>query len=158
MRKSSWVVVVIAGVMMLTGCATPSSEPAPDVEPTPEPTPIPDSEPVRIPAWMEIELTDVATGQKFKISDFQGRPMLLEAGRTPHRKAFQQYWFPLKINDLKFLSRGDIGKLYLHPGRDHDRLTIWNRRRLRFGFSIRYWRRRGTASQHNNTSNNYPDP
>ncbi len=29
--------------------------------------------------WMDIELTDVATGQKFKISDFKGKPVLLES-------------------------------------------------------------------------------
>lgn len=29
--------------------------------------------------WKEIELTDVATGDKFKISDFKGRPVLLES-------------------------------------------------------------------------------
>lgn len=31
------------------------------------------------PAWMDIELTDVATGEIFKISDFKGRPVLLES-------------------------------------------------------------------------------
>jgi thiol-disulfide isomerase/thioredoxin len=31
------------------------------------------------PAWMEIELTDVATGETFKISDFKGNPILLES-------------------------------------------------------------------------------
>lgn len=30
-------------------------------------------------AWMDIELTDVATGETFKISDFAGRPVLLES-------------------------------------------------------------------------------
>jgi thiol-disulfide isomerase/thioredoxin len=30
-------------------------------------------------AWMEIELTDVATGRSFKISDFAGKPVLLES-------------------------------------------------------------------------------
>ncbi len=31
------------------------------------------------PAWMDIELTDVATGQTFKISDFKGKPVMLES-------------------------------------------------------------------------------
>lgn len=31
------------------------------------------------PAWMEVELTDSITGEKFKISDFRGRPILLES-------------------------------------------------------------------------------
>ncbi len=31
------------------------------------------------PAWMEIEMTDVATGDTFKISDFKGKTILLES-------------------------------------------------------------------------------
>ncbi len=42
-------------------------------------TPPPTSGPAAIPAWMEIELTDVATGEAFKISDFKGKPILLES-------------------------------------------------------------------------------
>ncbi len=42
-------------------------------------TPPPTSGPAAIPAWMEIELTDVATGETFKISDFKGKPILLES-------------------------------------------------------------------------------
>jgi len=30
-------------------------------------------------AWMDIELADAATGQRFKISDFKGKPILLES-------------------------------------------------------------------------------
>jgi hypothetical protein len=30
-------------------------------------------------AWMDVELTDVATGQKFKISDFKGKTVMLES-------------------------------------------------------------------------------
>ena len=32
-----------------------------------------------IPSWMEYELTNVLTGETFKISDFSGRPILLES-------------------------------------------------------------------------------
>jgi len=39
----------------------------------------PTSGPAVIPAWMEIELVDVATGETFKISDFKGNPILLES-------------------------------------------------------------------------------
>lgn len=45
---------------------------APDTTTTP-------TSPVSTPAWMEIELTDVRTGQKFRISDFKGKPVLLES-------------------------------------------------------------------------------
>ncbi len=31
------------------------------------------------PAWMDIELRDVATGREFKISDFKGKPVLMES-------------------------------------------------------------------------------
>lgn len=31
------------------------------------------------PAWMDIQLKDVATGNNFKISDFKGKPVLLES-------------------------------------------------------------------------------
>lgn len=85
MKRALWIPLAVACIIILTGCATPSpapdAEPAPvpDVEPEPEPTPMPDGETVMVPAWMETELTDVATGQKFKISDFQGRPILLES-------------------------------------------------------------------------------
>jgi len=30
-------------------------------------------------SWMDIELTDIATGETFKISDFKGQPILLES-------------------------------------------------------------------------------
>ena len=42
-------------------------------------SPPPTSGPAVTPAWMEIELTDVATGETFKISDFKGKPILLES-------------------------------------------------------------------------------
>ncbi len=32
-----------------------------------------------VPAWMDTELTDVATGEKFRISDFKGKPVLVES-------------------------------------------------------------------------------
>jgi hypothetical protein len=30
-------------------------------------------------AWLDTELTDVVTGERYRISDFQGRPVLLHA-------------------------------------------------------------------------------
>jgi len=46
---------------------------------TPSTSPTPAPAPVAVPAWMEIELTDVATGETFKVSDFKGKPILLES-------------------------------------------------------------------------------
>ncbi len=54
-------VVVLAGIVLASGCAAPA----------PTPTGAGD--------WMDIELTDAATGQTFRISDFKGRPVLLES-------------------------------------------------------------------------------
>ena len=34
---------------------------------------------ISTPAWMNVELTDVATGKTFKISDFVGKPILVES-------------------------------------------------------------------------------
>ena len=42
-------------------------------------SPPPASDQAVTPAWMEIELTDVVTGETFKISDFKGKPILLES-------------------------------------------------------------------------------
>ena len=68
-----WIVVAaLVGVVSLSSC-TPQAPPPPET-----PTP-PSGEPTVAPAWMDIELTDVATGQKFRISDFKGRPIMLES-------------------------------------------------------------------------------
>ncbi len=60
------VVLALLGTILLSGCAQPAS---------PAPAPAPSA----AGAWMDIELTDVVTGQKFKISDFKGKPVLLES-------------------------------------------------------------------------------
>jgi len=61
----------LVGVILLSGCVQqPPSEEAsvPQVNEMKSET-----------AWMNLELADVATGQKFKISDFKGKPILLES-------------------------------------------------------------------------------
>ena len=67
MKKVQWnywtIVPVLVSILLLSGCAPPT----------------PTSTPPAAGAWMDIELTDVATGQKFKISDFKGKPVLLES-------------------------------------------------------------------------------
>ncbi len=76
MYSSRWnylvVVIVVIGIILLGGCAKQTS-PAPAQPPVPTPTD------KLAPAWMDVELTDVATGQTFKISDFEGKPILLES-------------------------------------------------------------------------------
>ena len=94
MNSNLWIGVVIAGVIMLTGCTTPA--PVTDAEPEPEPASVPDSETVMVPAWMEIELTDVATGQKFKVIDFQGKPILLESFAV---------WCPICLQQQKEMAK-----------------------------------------------------
>ena len=59
------VAIIIAGSVSCTSDRT--------VTPTPAPSP------ATAPGWMEIELTDVATGETFKVSDFKGKPILLES-------------------------------------------------------------------------------
>ncbi len=67
------VVVVLVGMILFSSCAQQAPAPPPGI-----PSP-PSGEPTTAPAWMDIELTDIATGQKFKISDFKGKPVLLES-------------------------------------------------------------------------------
>ncbi len=59
-------VVVLAVSIFASGCAQQT-------------TPTSSVTPPAASAWMDIELTDVATGQTFKISDFKGKPVLLES-------------------------------------------------------------------------------
>ena len=70
MHKKYWnycIVVVVLVVSIFAGGFAQQTTPTSSVAP---PT---------ASAWMDIELTDVATGQTFKISDFKGKPVLLES-------------------------------------------------------------------------------
>ncbi len=95
-HRNYWIVAVfLVGFIFLGGC----TQQAPTTTPAPAPAPSP---PVAS-NWMDIELTDVATGQTFKISDFKGKPILLESFAV---------WCPTclsqqrQINELK-TSEGD---------------------------------------------------
>ena len=70
-RLSTFLVLVLTAILLASGCAQPAPTPAPAPTPTPTPPAARD--------WMDTELTDVTTGQKFKISDFKGKPILLES-------------------------------------------------------------------------------
>lgn len=63
-------VTALIGIVFVSGCAQAPTVQAPSAS---------SENIIATPAWMDIELTDVATGQKFKISDFKGKPILLES-------------------------------------------------------------------------------
>ena len=63
--------VVLLGVIIIAGLVSCTSDRT--LTPTPAPSP------TTAPGWMEIELIDVATGETFKVSDFKGKPILLES-------------------------------------------------------------------------------
>ena len=68
-RKLVGVALILLSVSLLLGCAQPATIPAPASAP---------GQPVVRP-WMDIELTDVTTGETFQISDFEGKTILLES-------------------------------------------------------------------------------
>ncbi len=61
--------IIIISLVFLLGCAQPQAQPQQG-----SPTPVPAAA-----DWMNIKLTDVATGQEFSINDFKGQPILLES-------------------------------------------------------------------------------
>ncbi len=73
--KTNWykLLIILVTSLAVVGLVSCTSEKL--VTESPPPT----SGQVVTPAWMEIELTDVATGETFKISDFKGKPILLES-------------------------------------------------------------------------------
>ena len=72
MKERYWkywvIVVVLVGSLFIIGCT----------QQTTPPTSTPTS-PDEASAWMDIPLTDVTTGEEFRISDFKGKPVLLES-------------------------------------------------------------------------------
>ncbi len=81
----------LLGMFVFTGCAPdvaeepvppPVAEPGPgEVPPAQEPpTASPPGEPVASAfPWLDVELEDVQTGERFRISDFTGRPVLVKS-------------------------------------------------------------------------------
>lgn len=70
--------LIILGLVVLSGCAPASASPEEPVSGE-EPAGLVEEKTVTAPAWMDIELTDVTTGEVFKISDFRGTPVLMES-------------------------------------------------------------------------------
>jgi len=71
--KQLILMIIVISLVLFCACAPTVAPPAPPTPPTPP------EDIIATPAWMNIELTDVATGQKFKISDFKGKFVLLES-------------------------------------------------------------------------------
>ena len=106
-RWNYWVVAVaIIGSILLSSCAQ-------QVSPVPEPAPTPTPSPTAASAWMDIELTDVATGQTFKLSDFRGKPVLLESFAV---------WCPTCLRQQKEMQKllAREGEAIIHVSLDTD--------------------------------------
>ena len=54
-------------------------EPEDNPEPTSSPTPVVKPEPIITATWLKTTLTDIKTDKTFRISDFAGKPILLES-------------------------------------------------------------------------------
>lgn len=106
MRKGSYslwaLVIAVFAIIGLVSCTPDSAVP-------PSPAPAPSG----APAWMQIELTDVTTGQTFKISDFSGKPVLLESFAV---------WCPTCLaqqNEMKKVKESE-GESVIHISLDTD--------------------------------------
>ncbi len=67
MRQRPFVMALalaVAAIVAVTGCAPPA------------PT---GGDAGSVPSWMDVELKDVRSGETFRISDFEGRPILIES-------------------------------------------------------------------------------
>lgn len=65
------------------------------------------------PAWMNVELTDVSSGERFRISDFKGKPILLESFAV---------WCPTCLSqqkEMKILKQQE-GESVIHISLDTD--------------------------------------
>lgn len=80
--------VMLAAAVAVGGCAAPrTSAPTAPVEPAapdnePSGTANPDAEPAPqsgVAAWSRVVLTDAVTGERFRLSDLKGEPVLLHA-------------------------------------------------------------------------------
>jgi thiol-disulfide isomerase/thioredoxin len=81
--------VALAGAVVLTGCTAAAARPSPAAGDASGPTPTPfvdwigtvDPNPTD-PPWFDVVMTDVNSGQRFKISDFKGKVILVETMAT----------------------------------------------------------------------------
>lgn len=71
------VLLLLSGILAGEACTPAPAGPAP-AGPAPAGEDIAPAN-ADVPAWMDIELTDVRTGRAFRISDFKGKPVLVES-------------------------------------------------------------------------------
>lgn len=92
MKRTTWkyglMLLGLVGIILLSSCTAQ----APPATTTPAAT----------PSWMDIELVDAVTGETFKISDFKGKPILLETFAV---------WCPTCLRQQQ-----EIAKLHLSEG------------------------------------------
>ena len=87
-RRNTALLTLLAAVLtlsMLAGCSAAESEPDVSEPGMPSETPAPDVQDSADGeqfaaqfAWADIELTDVLTGETFRIADFRGKPVLVK--------------------------------------------------------------------------------
>lgn len=73
------------------------------------------------PTWMDIELKDAATGNTFKISDFKGKPVLLESFAVWCPTCLEQQ---KKIKELKSKEGGAIVYVTLDTDPNEDEARV----------------------------------
>lgn len=76
---------IVLALSMLAGCLAEESVPGLSEPDVPSETPAPDEQgstdgeqATEQFAWADIELTDVMTGETFRIADFRGKPVLVK--------------------------------------------------------------------------------
>lgn len=78
--------LIVAGTLaasVLAGCAPQPAEPEPSAPPSETTSPTPEATTPQgdasAYAWLDTELTDAVTGEKFRLADRKGEPILLHA-------------------------------------------------------------------------------
>lgn len=75
------------------------------------------------PGWMEEELVDIGTGEIFRISQFEGKPILLESFAVWCPKCTQQQ---NKIKDLHEIVGDEVVSISLNTDSNEDEETVRN--------------------------------
>lgn len=105
--------IVLISIFLVNGCTSvPDNNQTPVSSPTPPP-PASTEGPSETPAWMDFELTNVVTGETFRISDFKGKPVLLESFAV---------WCPTCLRQQQEMQKmqGDEGDDIVHVSLDTD--------------------------------------
>jgi thiol-disulfide isomerase/thioredoxin len=122
-------VVIIAGSFAVFGFGQmESANPAPPGDQTPNgqnndnpATDDTETEPPAQTGWRDIQLTDAVTGQSFKISDFEGKPVFLESFAVWCPTCLQQQ---KEMNRLLELAGDDIVHISLDTDPNEDQNIV----------------------------------